>query len=186
MGATAAVTAINIGGAALEADSINAQASYANKVIESNQRLNEYKADFAVKRGRAAANNFRKQVKQTKASQRVALAAQGVDVNTADAIDIQRETDEMGAMDALTIENNAWLEAFGYKFENTNLEAQKAFNKIGAKQQATATLINGGMKSLSTAIKEVPRSKKDPNQLSQSEADRIELYSSNQTKRRGY
>lgn len=75
---------------------------------------NEAAAD-ASRRGGVAAGVARTGASRLAAAQRVAYSTSGVDATTGTAADVQTETSARGELDALTIENNAAREAWGFK-----------------------------------------------------------------------
>lgn len=98
-----------------------AQSAFYRSQAEINARFAEMQAEFTLKQGTKAARQYQKQVSQVVGEQRAQMAAQGIDVNTGSAADIQQETAEIGALDAMTIKNNAWRQAFGFQQEALNL-----------------------------------------------------------------
>src|SRR5690242_19657087 len=53
-------------------------------------------------------------------SQRAGLAANGVDINSGSAVDVQSTTAATGEADALTIRNNAARQAYGQQVQGLN------------------------------------------------------------------
>ena len=88
-------------------------------------------------------------------SQRVAYAAQGVDVNAGSPVDVQADTARMGAIDRERIEYNAWAEAFGLKYQAEQDRNSAAFTRMGARNAARntmlASLVDAGQTGLRTA-----------------------------------
>jgi len=72
-------------------------------------------ADDAVARGRYQAGLQRIRTQQAVGTQRVAQAANGGMVNQDTNALLQEDTAAIGELDALTIQNNAAREAYGYK-----------------------------------------------------------------------
>ena len=85
--------------------------------------------------------------------QRVALAAQGIDIDQGSALEIQLQTAEFVSQDALTISNNAWREAWGFRAEANSLRFQGQFAQLAASSKARSTLITGGLKGLTSFLK---------------------------------
>ncbi len=131
-----------------EADAVVKQAEFQKKVYESNKRLAEYSAEDVMSRGERAINDLGTVVQSTIGAQRSSYASQGVDVNTGIAVDVAAETAVSGAVDALTIKNNATREAFGYKIQAINYSRQGKFVEEAAKRSASNTLLTGGLRSL--------------------------------------
>lgn len=149
-GVAAGVNAFGaVGNAYAQSQAIKARAAYQSTIAKINSELSTMQAEDAIKRGDIEARNYQKEVDQMIGSQRVAYAAQGVDVNFGSAAEIQEETRMQGAIDALKIRNNAWREAWGYRVEANNSTFAGEFAKIEGKSAARQTLLTGGMQALS-------------------------------------
>lgn len=148
-GLFAASTAANAIGTATSAYSqsqaIKSQANYTKNQLQFNAQVAELQSADAIKRGDKEASNKKKQVKQVIGSQRAALAAQGIEVNADTAALIQQDTNMLGAEDIKTIKNNAWREAWGYKVQASDLNAQANFSAVAGKFNSTQTLLTGGL-----------------------------------------
>ncbi len=125
--------------------SLKAQGNYQSQIALSNARLANIQADDAVQRGEKDVLKSQQETKAVAGSQRAALAAQGIDMKSGSALDVQEDTAGRGAMDALTIRNNAWRTAWGYKVQAQQDTTQAAFDKLAAKNQARSTLLTGGL-----------------------------------------
>lgn len=130
------------------AEASRAQGEYQKRMYELNQGMAEFQAKDIIRRGDKESAQMAKKVKQTVGAQRAALAAQGVDVDSGSAIEVQEDTQLIGAKDALTIKNNAWREAWGFKVQAIQMGAQGEFAKMAAGNQARNTMLTGGLQSL--------------------------------------
>lgn len=147
MGATAGV--MMIGGSLLTAQG-QAAAGKANKQIaDYNAQVAELQAEQALKRGREDESRLRLQTRQTAGSQRAALAAMGIDVDDGTAGQIQDDTTYFGELDALTIRNNAALEAWGYRTQATDYRMQGDLAAAHGRSQALGTILTGGVQAYS-------------------------------------
>jgi len=142
-----------LAGALNEADATRAKAKYQKTVSDSNARFAELNATQAIQEGDRAALQVRQQGDAITGTQRAGFAGQGVDVNTGTAADVQRETQTLSAMDALTLKNNAWRKAYGYKVEAINATRKGQFAQKAADQAASDTLLTGGLNAFSTLAK---------------------------------
>jgi hypothetical protein len=126
------------------------QAHHELTMAEQNARFSELQEADAKDRGVRDAARVRGRVRQVRGSQRAALAAQGIDINSGSARDVQTDTETLGALDELTVRNNAWREAWGYKTQalNYRMEGQMAY-KAG-QSAANKSLLTGGLKALTT------------------------------------
>lgn len=121
---TVASTAVGMMGAQQQAAAQKQQANYQAAIARNNQTVAQWKADDAIKRGKAAQDEHRQNVVAFKGKQRAAMAASGFDINEDDALDILADTAEIGELDALTIKSNAAREAWGHQVEGSNAGAQ--------------------------------------------------------------
>ncbi len=153
MGATASIfqSTAALGGAYSESQALQREGNYKRDQILMNARFADMQAEDAIARGDKAASTQTKQVKQMVGSQRAALAAQGIDINSGSARDVISDTESMGALDRLQIKSNAWREAWGYKVQAVDQRSQASMTSIGARAQAGNTLLTGGMKALGYA-----------------------------------
>jgi hypothetical protein len=97
-----------------QASAASAQGQYAKAVDYENARLSDLEAKDATDRGQLDAQRQGLATRQAVGSSRAALAAQGVDVSSGSAADVQASESASGALDELTIRNNAAREAWGY------------------------------------------------------------------------
>lgn len=150
-GLYAASTAANAIGSATsaysQASAIKAKGNYEKNQLQFNAQLAELQAEDAINRGNKDAALKKKQTKQVIGSQRAALAAQGIEVNSDTALEIQQDTAGLGAEDVQTIKNNAAREAWGYRVQANDYSNQAAFTAIAAKNDARQTLLTGGLQA---------------------------------------
>jgi hypothetical protein len=89
--------------------------------LEFNAGVADLQAQDATQRGLEEEQRFRTQVRGLVGSQRSALAAQGIDVGSGSAADVQADTAYLGELDARKIRANAQREAWGYEVEAADL-----------------------------------------------------------------
>lgn len=147
MAATALLGAAALSGAYAQAEATKAQAKYNEQQARSAEMMAKMQADDALERGDSEAARVRKQGKQVVGAQRAMMAAQGLDLSSGTAQDLQTESYLTSADDALRVKNNAYREAWGYKAEGANKRAQARMESIGAKYSARSTLLTGGMQA---------------------------------------
>jgi hypothetical protein len=143
----------SFGAAYSQSQADKAQGAYQRQQYEANQQFAEIQAEDARIRGEKDARLIRGKAQQIKGDQRAALAAQGIDVNSGSAMDLQVETDVMSAQDAMTAKNNAWREAWGYKIQASSYGSQGRFAEMAAQNSSRNTLITGGLSFLSSGMK---------------------------------
>ena len=79
------------------------QGQYEARILEFNAGLAESQASDALARGREVESLARTDTKRLIGSQRTALAAQGIEVGSGSAVDVQADAAALGEQDALTI-----------------------------------------------------------------------------------
>ena len=94
-----------------------AQGKYEAAVDEQNAALSDKQAQDAIERGQIEEARQRLVTRQTIGATRAAQAAQGVDVGSGSAVDVQASEAGLGELDALMIRNNAAREAYGFKVQ---------------------------------------------------------------------
>ncbi len=127
-------TTQNVMGAQRQASAASAAGRYTQSVDNENARLMDLQATDATARGQLEEQRQRLSTRQNIGASRAALAAQGVDVSSGSAADVQASEAGVGEMDALTIRNNAAREAWGYKV-----------GAINERQQGTLAAAEGDM-----------------------------------------
>lgn len=132
-----------------QSQAIKANAAYQGTIAKINAELSTMQAEDALKRGNTQVRDYQTEVNNMLSDQRVAYAAQGVDITYGTPAAVQKETRLRGALDVLTIKNNAWREAWGYKVEANNSTFAGKFAQITGEGQSRMTLITGGMNALS-------------------------------------
>jgi hypothetical protein len=126
------------------------EGKYLQQTYDANARIAMMQADDAIDRGNKKAQDLKTQTKKLVGSQRVAMAAQGLDLEADDALAIQQETASMGAVDAQTIKNNAWQEAWGFRVASQDYTNKGTFANITAKQKAKSTILTTGLSIMNT------------------------------------
>lgn len=124
---------------------LKAQGAYTRQMFETNSRLATMDAEDAIRRGDNAAASHEADTDRLIGAQRARLAAQGQDLESGSALDIQLDTAELGAQDALTIRNNAWREAWGYRVAASDMGYKGRFAMLAANNAAVNTILTSGM-----------------------------------------
>lgn len=147
-----------------------AQGEYQTVMFEINARMAEFQAGGAIERGdweslmvlrkgKRLAFAVRRAGRRTVGEQKAAFAAQGIQIDSGSAGDIVTETElaseidqieirRAAEIDALTIKNNAWREAWGYKEQASQYGTASALTSSAASTRARNTLLTGGMQAL--------------------------------------
>jgi hypothetical protein len=140
-------------GASADAEAARAQGEYQKEVADTNARIADVQATDAITRGEKDANLVGRKTKEIVGAQRAALGASGVDVNSGSAVDVQSDTKARGAADELTIRNNAWREAWGYKVESQNATKAGQYAQMAGENTARTTILTGGLNALGYGLK---------------------------------
>lgn len=126
---------------------IEARGEYQNTMSQINARNAERMGRDAVARGNKAAGVQRSKVNQLIGAQKSAYAASGVEVGYGTAAKVQEQTRDIGYDDAITIENNAFLESLGYQQAAFNSSQAGEMERSAASFKAGSTLLGGGLKA---------------------------------------
>jgi hypothetical protein len=135
--------AISLAGGMMGAQNARQQGAFQAAMAEQNAAYKEAAAQDAEKRGAVEADRYRRQVGQFIGSQRTGFAANGIDVNSGTASEIQDDTAAFGEFDALTIANNAAREAWGYRVGAQNDLMNGRMAQSNAKSAATGSILGG-------------------------------------------
>lgn len=119
-------------GAAMQKDNLK----YSAAMAEINARVAELGAQSALLQGKSEVAKLTAAAGQLKSRQKVALAANGIDLGVGNAAEIQASTDMMKEIDADTIKANAMRTAWGYRSNAMN------FTNQARTARATASGIN--------------------------------------------
>lgn len=145
MCAVAAIPFIAMGASALmSAQQSQAQGAASAEASLQNAQFANQAADDAVARGEFESDQQRLQTRAAIGSQRAGFAANGVDVNSGSAAEIQDDTAAMGELDALTIRNNAAREAWGYRTQAQQNVLAARTAKSSAKAGMFGSLLTAG------------------------------------------
>ena len=113
-------------------------AEYQSQVAANNAITAEQNAEYATKAGQAKAEAASLQSRENLGRVVAGEAAQGVDVTTGSAADVQIGQREIGTLNTQNVVNNAALQAYGYRTQATNFEAQSGLLTQEASQAGTA------------------------------------------------
>ncbi len=146
-GASAFTGAVNLAEGFSQYSAYSAVGKAAQNQAEANARLIDKQAAEEIRLGNKQAAEYKKKGKLTQASQKTAMAAQGIEVSSGSALDILLETAEITETDVQTIKNNAWRSAYGMKSQAIETRAQGLFDRASAQAQANSSLITSGLKA---------------------------------------
>jgi len=127
----------------LQSNAIKAQGEFQKKQSEFNSKIAELQARDAIRRGEKEVKKKRQSIKQIIGAQRAAFAAQGVEIDSGSALFVQQSTRHVGEMDIITIRNNAFKEAWGYKIDAIKQTAAGAFSTAAAQFKSGQSILTG-------------------------------------------
>jgi hypothetical protein len=130
-------------GGMMGAQSANQQGAYDSALLGQNAAFKQRAADETIIAGNTSADWQRVRTKQAIGTQRTAQAGNGIDVNSGSAAQLQDDTAMLGELDALTIQNNAAREAFGYRVQAAQDINNANQALVNAKSKATGSILGG-------------------------------------------
>ena len=119
-------------GAGLSASGQRASLGAQATVAESNARIAELGAQQELDAGNQRIAALTLKAGQVKSAQRVAQAANGVDINQGSAAEVQQSTDVMKEIDKTSLETSAARAAFGQRTQAANYTAQAGMARATA------------------------------------------------------
>jgi hypothetical protein len=138
---TAALPVLGIAGAGLSAIgtiagglSTAAEARYQSQVAANNATIANQNAAYSAAAGSEQAAASSRKNAAALGRIKAAQGANQIDVNTGSAVDVQKSERETGMLDTLTTENNALLQAYGYRSQATSYTAQSGLESAEAAQ----------------------------------------------------
>ena len=132
LGMQAAGAAMGTVGSYYSAQNTKSNLQMQANLADTNAQIAELGAQSALAQGAKEEQRSRLQTTALKKSQRVALAANGVDLGQGSAAELLTSTDLMGDIDANTIKANAVRSAWGYRTQATNYQNQALMDRAAA------------------------------------------------------
>lgn len=141
-----AILASTIGGAY----SAYASGRENRRIARFNAAMQQIRARDAIFRGQIAEQSLRTKTRRLIGAQRAAYAGQGVDVESGSALEVQADTAYQGELDAITIRNNAFREAFGLEIDAAQtMQAGQWAYRAGI-NNAAGTILGGASSAAGT------------------------------------
>ena len=125
----------------LGVDSAIGEGKVSAKQAQQNKDLADRAAADALARGAGEAGKMRAAGSDLAAQQMVAFANSGVDASVGTAANVQASTKAKAELEALTLENNAAREAWGYKKHGLQFETQAGIDAARRNREAAGTLL---------------------------------------------
>lgn len=150
MNASMATSAIaSIAGTIENVKAIKAQSSYAETISRTNAALGKLKAAQVIEAGDIAASRKNLQTQSQIGTIRSQGGASGFDVNKGSPAMEQSSVGTAGAIDELTIKNNAARSAWGFETQSINDTFQGQITKLDATTKVQQSIANGGLQAIS-------------------------------------
>lgn len=124
------------------------EASWSAAQMRTNAGYARLQAEDAKTRGASSAMAAVVKARMNVGSQRAALAAQGIDISSGSALDVQVNTADLAEIDIMTIKNNAAREAWGYNVQASDSMTQAAMTEKAGSNKSRNTLLTGGLNTL--------------------------------------
>lgn len=135
--------AVAMVGGMMGAQNAKQEGAFNSSMLAGNAALKEQAAQETINAGDTSADWQRVRTGQAVGTQRSVQAANGIDVNSGSASQLQDDTAMLGELDALTIQNNAAREAYGYRVQAKQDLLNAAQVKTNASNQATGSILGG-------------------------------------------
>lgn len=135
-------TATAISGQMQQAEAQANAMRYQAQVAQNNQKIGQQLADRATAAGESQVQAQRLKTAAAIGGIKAHQSASGLDINSGSAVDVQSTAAEMGELDALTIRNNAAMQAYNYKLQGAGYGATAALNMAGAQNAQNAGNLN--------------------------------------------
>ncbi|MCW3657539.1 hypothetical protein K6L27_05075 [Burkholderia cenocepacia] len=139
---TAVSTAMSAYGASQQAAATASADQYQAEVARINQRLSGQYAQQAIDDGENKVAAKQQQTSGLIGAQRAAMAANGVQLDSGTPLRLQEDSAQLGAVDALTIRNNAAREAYGYQVQGLSYGQQAQLDEASASNALSAGSLN--------------------------------------------
>lgn len=128
------------------------QSKYEANALRLNARLLDKEKQDLESQAAFDANRALYTGKRLSDEQYMEYAAMGVDPNSGSAARVRASSEYMSAVDALTIKNNAYKQAFGYQVQKDNYLTQAKFVRMAGRNLANASFIGGAASGISDAL----------------------------------
>lgn len=130
---------------------IKGQAEHEARMANVDASMSRLQAEDALRRGEVAAAQQGTQTRRLIGEQRLAAVSSGVEADTGSSLDLQAESAGLGALDAITIKNNAFLEAMGHKGQAQRESSAARWMRLQGQSRSRDTLLTGGLNAFRTA-----------------------------------
>lgn len=148
-------TATSVAASVQQANAAEAEAEYQAKVQRENAKIAEENAAVQRQQGIEEERMQRLKTARNVASQKTAMAANGIDVTTGTALDVIEDTATIGELDALQTRYNYERQALAYEAKADNFQNQANLDVLKGKNAQTAGYLNAGATGLAGINKSI-------------------------------
>jgi hypothetical protein len=143
VGLSAVGTGISALGAIKQGNALSAMSNYQAQVEANNAKIAAQYAENATQTGESQAYTQGLKERQQEEAVTAGLAAGNVDVNTGSAAQVRQSAREVGQLDVETVRQQAALQAYGYRVQQTGFQAQSQLETAQAGFESTAGWLAG-------------------------------------------
>ena len=144
-------TAISAAGTVFGGIATSNAASYQAQVAENNAKIAQQNATYSLQAGEAKQQQEGLKAAEEGGAVKTALAANNTDVNSGSALDVESGAREKGTLSQYTIENNASLQAYGYRSQAVGFQAEAGLDEAKAAEAPIGAGLAAGGSLLSNA-----------------------------------
>ena len=149
MGASAGMSAMSaIGTAWSQANAMKAKGVYDQSVADTNAKIATLQSKQTLEAGDIMASRQNLKTQATVGAIRAQQGASGVDVASGSSALVRNSVQTVGAMDELTIRNNAARAAWGFQTQAIQDTYEGQFAHMTASNEAQQTLLSGGLQAV--------------------------------------
>ena len=146
VGAVASAGSLVMGGIAASNN-----ANYQAQVAQNNAQIAQQNANAAMAAGAQKVQMEGMKNAAKMGAVKAAQAANGVDVNTGSNVDVQVSERQIGDLDEQQTQHNAQLQAYGYRTQASNFQAEAGLDQARADQAIPGSILSAGGGLLSSA-----------------------------------
>lgn len=143
--------ATSAGGMLMSGAAAQNASNYQAQVARNNAQIAQQNADYAIAAGQAKAATQSLKGAAIGGRIKTTQAASGIDVNSGSAVDVQESQREQEKLDTETTLHNATLQAYGFRTQATNFEAQAKLDELSGKSAKLGSEIGATGSLLSSA-----------------------------------
>jgi hypothetical protein len=121
--------AAQVGGSVMKGVSQANAAGYQAQIARNNAQIAHQNAAYSAQAGSAQITAAGEKARQQQGNVRASIAANGIDVNSGSAADVQVSQREIGALDVENVAGRAANTVYGYQTQATDFEADAALKQ---------------------------------------------------------